>query len=75
LSHPLVRKNGRLERASWNEALEVTAKGFASVLHEHGGRAIGVLSSAKCSNEENFLLQKLARAVFATNNIDHCARL
>ncbi len=75
LTSPLVRRNGKLSEASWEEALACAAEGYSRVLSEHGGSAIGVLSSAKCSNEENFLLQKLTRAVFSTNNIDHCARL
>ncbi len=75
LTHPLVRKNGRLVQASWDEALSITVDAFKGVLSQHGGSAIGLLSSAKCTNEENYLLQKLARAVLKTNNIDHCARL
>lgn len=75
LNRPLIRKNGKLEEASWEEALHKTADAFKKALKLHGGRSIGVLSSAKCSNEENFLLQKLCRAVFSSNNIDHCARL
>ncbi len=75
LLHPLVRKNGRLVPATWEEALSRTAEAFKKVLERHGGSAIGLLSSAKCTNEENYLLQKLARAVLKTNNVDHCARL
>ncbi len=75
LKYPLVRKDGKLRRASWEEAFDAAARGFREVLSNHGGSAVGVLSSAKCSNEENFLLQKLTRAVFSSNNIDHCARL
>ncbi len=75
LTRPLVRRDGELVEASWDEALARAADGFRKVLAEQGGRAVGVLSSAKCSNEENFLLQKLTRAVFQSNNIDHCARL
>ncbi len=75
LLHPLVKKNGKLVRASWDEALATAAEAFSKVLTKHGGQSIGLLSSAKCTNEENYLLQKLARAVFKTNNVDHCARL
>jgi len=75
LSRPLIRKNGKLEPASWPEALARTAQGLREVGKRHGPQALGVLASAKCTNEENFLLQKLARAVLKTNNIDHCARL
>ncbi len=75
LLHPLVRKNGKLVPASWDEALSRACEAFTRVLNEHGGKGIGILSSAKCTNEENYLVQKLARAVFKTNNVDHCARL
>ncbi len=75
LTEPLIRKNGRLVPASWDEALDFAATGFSRVRERSGGDGIGVLSSAKCTNEENYLLQKLTRAVFKTNNIDHCARL
>ena len=75
LAAPLVRKGGRLEEASWDEALDTAARGLARVRDRYGGRALGVLSSAKCTNEENFLIQKFARAVLGTNSVDHCARL
>ncbi len=75
LTQPLIRKNGELIPSSWEEALEYTASNLEKILRERGGQAIGVLASAKCTNEENYLLQKLARAVLQTNNIDHCARL
>jgi predicted molibdopterin-dependent oxidoreductase YjgC len=51
------------------------AEGLKKVKADHGPEAIGVLVSAKCTNEENYLLQKLARAALGTNNVDHCARL
>ncbi len=75
LSDPLVRKDGRLVPVSWNEALDVAAAGLKGVKERYGPDRIGVLSSAKCSNEENYILQKFTRAVLGTNNIDHCARL
>ncbi len=75
LSKPLVRRGGELRPASWDEALDRAAEGLAQVKERYGPDAIGVLSSAKCTNEENFLLQKFTRAVLGTNNIDHCARL
>jgi len=75
LTRPLVRKKDRLRSVSWQEALELTATRFSHIKEHHGADAIGVLSSAKCSNEENYLLQKFARTVLGTNNIDHCARL
>ena len=71
LTQPLIRRpSGRLEPASWDEALDLAAEKFA----EHRG-AFGAFSSAKATNEDNYLLQKLVRAVMATNNIDHCTRL
>ena len=68
---PLVRKNGQLAEASWEEALALVAEKFMTFLPEE----IACLSSAKTSNEENYLMQKFARAVLKTPNIDHCARL
>lgn len=75
ITTPLVRKNGKLVKASWDEAFETAAEGFTKAIKKRGGKSIGVLSSAKCSNEENFLLQKFTRAALYSNNIDHCARL
>ncbi len=75
LTQPLIRKNGRLVPSSWEEALARTALELTRIRDTHGGTALAFVSSAKCSNEENYLLQKLARAVFQTNNVDHCARL
>jgi len=59
----------------WNTALDITARKLAAIRNHHGGPSIGVLTSAKCFNEETYLMSKLARQVLATNNIDHCARL
>ena len=75
LKEPLIKKEGVFQSASWDEALDVVAEGLKKVKTEHGPDAIGVLVSAKCTNEENYLLQKLARAAIGTNNVDHCARL
>ena len=75
LTTPLLRKNGELTPVSWEEALDFAARGLERIRTQAGGDAIGVLASAKCTNEENFLLQKFTRAVLQTNNIDHCARL
>ena len=75
LTKPLIRKNGRLEEAEWNQALDLVALKFGSIRKENGPRAIAGLSSAKCSNEENYLFQKFIRAVIGTNSVDHCARL
>ena len=70
LTKPLVRRDGRLVEAEWDEALDLVADRLA----EHRGR-FAALASAKCTNEENYLFQKLARAVMGTNNVDHCARI
>ena len=87
LIRPLIRKEGApkgvypreiseaFREADWNEALDRVSQGLARTRDHHGPDAIGVLSSAKCTNEENYLLQKFARAVIGTNNVDHCARL
>ncbi len=75
LTAPLVRKNGKLRETSWEEALETVVSNLSGIHEKHGGDALAFLSSARCSNEENYLLQKLCRAGFGTNNVDHCARL
>ncbi len=75
LTTPLIRRGGRLEEASWDEALELVAGRLKDLALRHGPDALMFLASAKASNEENYLLMKLARAVFSTNNVDHCARL
>lgn len=77
LTKPLIRdqKKGSLREASWDEALDLVAKRLDGIKDEHGPRALGFFSSAKVTNEENYVMQKLARAVFKTNNVDHCARL
>jgi predicted molibdopterin-dependent oxidoreductase YjgC len=75
LRQPLIRRDGRLTPASWNEALALTASRLTAIRDQHGGASLGVLASAKCTNEENYLIQKVARAVLKTNNVDHCARL
>lgn len=75
LLEPLMRENGSFRQAGWDEALDAVAKGLTRIRDTYGPDSIGVLVSAKCTNEENYLLQKLARAVINTNNVDHCARL
>ena len=75
LKTPLIKKNGKFEEASWDEALDLVAKKFTHIKNENGPDAIGGLSSARCTNEDNYLFQKFMRAVIGTNNVDHCARL
>ena len=71
LTQPLIRKNGRLMPATWEEAFELVGNRFAAIRAMHGGQAIGVYGSNRTTNEESYLLQKLARVVLQTNNIDH----
>jgi len=75
LTHPLIRKNGKLEPAPWEEAFGVIISNFSRIMDRYGNNSTGFLSSARSTNEENYLFQKLCRAGFGTNNVDHCARL
>jgi len=75
LTSPLVRRQGVFVEASWDEALDLVVEKLASIVEDDGPDAVALLSSAKCTNEENYLLQKMSRAVIGTNNLDHCARL
>ncbi|OEU53863.1 MAG: formate dehydrogenase subunit alpha [Desulfobacterales bacterium C00003060] len=75
LQSPLIRRHGRFVKASWDEALDLVTARLLEIRDKYGAESLGVLSSAKCTNEENYLLMKLTRAVLKTNNIDHCARL
>jgi len=74
LTTPLIKKDGAFVPASWDEAFSLIAKKLSSIKQEHGPDAIGGLSSARCTNEENYLFQKFIRAGIGTNNVDHCAR-
>jgi formate dehydrogenase major subunit len=74
LTTPLVRDNGQLRPASWEEALERTANGFRRSVEKYGPKAFGIFSCSKTTNELNFLAGKFARAVIGTNNIDSCNR-
>lgn len=73
LDTPLVRDGGELRPASWDEAIERAAEGLRGVADRHGPDSIAFLASARCTNEENYLLQKLARGVIGTNNVHSCA--
>jgi NADH-quinone oxidoreductase subunit G len=75
LTKPLIKKDGRFEETSWEEALSLVAEKLAYTRDNFGADAVAGLSSARCTNEENYLFQKLLRAVVGTNNVDHCARL
>jgi formate dehydrogenase major subunit len=74
LTSPLIRRNGELQPASWDEALDEIERNFQRIRAEHGPDALAFISSSKCTNEESYLMQKLARAVIGTNNIDNCSR-
>jgi NADH-quinone oxidoreductase subunit G len=71
LTQPLVRKNGKLMPATWEEAFELIGKRFREVRDHDGGGAIGVIGSNRTTNEENYLLSKFARVVLKTHNVDH----
>jgi formate dehydrogenase major subunit len=74
LTHPLVRENGSLRRASWDEAIERAARGFEAAVARHGSSSFGLFSCSKATNEMNFMAQKFARVVLGSNNIDSCNR-
>ena len=76
LTDPLARgKDGKLKKIDWEKAISKVAEKLTGISDKYGPDSVAVLSSAKCTNEENFLMSKFARAVIGTNNIDHCARL
>jgi predicted molibdopterin-dependent oxidoreductase YjgC len=74
LTQPFVRDGDALRPASWDEALDRAAAGFAEARDTLGGRSIGIFSCSKSTNEVNFLAQKLARVAMGTNTIDSCNR-
>jgi anaerobic selenocysteine-containing dehydrogenase len=74
LRHPMRKVDGGWKHTSWPEALDLVSQKISQVRQAHGPDALGFLASAKCTNEENYLFQKLAR-LLGTNNVDHCARL
>src|ERR1700726_1141320 len=74
LTKPLIREGETFREATWDEALDLVATKFSEIKRAHGPDAIGLIASSKCTNEEAFLMQKLARAVIGTNNVDNCAR-
>ena len=75
LTDPLIKENGTFRKATWDEAIGLVADKLKSIRDTHGGDSIGVLTSARITNEENYIAHKFTRAVLKTNNIDHCARL
>jgi len=77
LTVPLVRDSldEPFRETDWVEAIGLVASRFERLIRDHGPNSVGILSSSRCTNEENYLLQKLARAVWLTNNVDNCARV
>lgn len=74
LTTPLIKENGEFREASWDEALDLVANKFKTIIKESGPDALAGVSCARSINEDSYQMQKLFRAVFKTNNIDHCAR-
>ncbi len=75
LTTPLIKEHGVFREASWGEALDLVAARFLEIKNTDGSQCLAGLTSARATNEENYLMQKLVRVGFGTNNIDHCARL
>ncbi|MEY4147650.1 MAG: hypothetical protein RL652_80, partial [Pseudomonadota bacterium] len=75
LRTPLIKRNGKFEKASWDEAYDLIKSEFNRIIKNHGPDAIAGISSARCTNEENYLFQKMIRAVVGTNSVDCCARI
>ena len=75
LKSPLIKRDGRFEEVSWEEAYAYTAKRFNEIRDKYGPDSLAGISSARCTNEENYLMQKFFRVVIGTNNIDGCARV
>ena len=75
LTKPLIKKDGKQVEASWDEALDLVAKKLSSIKEKFGPDSQGLLTSARVTNEDNYIAHKFTRAVLKTNNIDHCARL
>jgi predicted molibdopterin-dependent oxidoreductase YjgC len=77
LTDPLIRsdRQAAFQKTTWDEALTVVADQLRLIRDQHGPDSVAFLTSAKCTNEENYLMEKFARAIIGTNNVDHCARL
>jgi formate dehydrogenase major subunit len=74
LTKPLIREGNKFREATWDEALDLVARRFTEIKATHGSDALAFISSSKCTNEESYLMQKLARTVIGTNNMDNCSR-
>ncbi len=75
LTQPLIRKDGAFHESTWDEALNFIVSRMDNIRKDFGPDSIGFFSSARCTNEENYLVQRMAREVIGTNNVDHCAHL
>ncbi len=74
LTTPLIKRDGNFVPASWDEAINLIAERLSEIKNKYGSDSFAALSSARCTNEENYLMQKFTRGVMGTNNVDHCAR-
>jgi formate dehydrogenase major subunit len=74
LTQPLIRRNGELTPATWDEALDAAAAGFRRALDGYGSDAVGIFSCSRTTNEMNYLAAKMARTIFRSHNIDSCNR-
>jgi formate dehydrogenase major subunit len=74
LTKPLIRQGDMFVESTWEEALSLVASKLKGTMEEHGPESLGFIASSKCTNEENYLFQKLARSIFKTNNVDNCSR-
>ena len=74
LQKPLIKKDGEFVESSWEEAMKLVEENLVSIRDNHGPDALAGLSSARCTNEDNYLFQKIMRSAIGTNNVDHCAR-
>lgn len=75
LTRPLIKRNGRFQAAGWDEALDLVAYRLKKIQGKYGNDAIAGYASAKCTNEDNYIFQKMFRTAFGTNNVDYCTRL
>lgn len=74
ITKPLIKKDGEFVESSWDEAINLVVENLKNTRDQFGGDAIAGLSSARCTNEDNFVFQKMMRVAIGTNNVDHCAR-
>ncbi|MHA2059936.1 MAG: molybdopterin-dependent oxidoreductase, partial [Candidatus Ranarchaeia archaeon] len=75
LTTPLIKEKGKFREATWEEALDLIASNLLKIKEKYGPESLAGFSSSKCTNEENYLMQKMVRSAFGTNNVDNCARL